>query len=761
VAQTTSVWVLLGFSLLAGVVSGQTPAKIDFAKDVLPLFRQNCAGCHGPSMQQGTLRLDRKSSAMKPFSRRVSAGSSQNSILYHRISGTEYGPQMPPTGALRPEQIALVKAWIDQGADWPDALANESDLPPLNPTAVSMVESLRSGEMASFMKAATTDPSLLNARGPDGATPFMYAVLYADPATLAKLLRLGADPNKRNDAKATALMWAARDLAKTRLLVEHGADVNAKSDDLRTPLMIAARRKGATPIVKFLLDHKANPNPNARPVTESSPLLEALMAGDAAMVEMLIERGADVKTTADQGLTLGAFANCSRCVELVAPKVTDKDAYTSALQFVAVLGDLKATRLMLDHGADVNAFDPLGRTPLMYAVLSDALPLDVVKVLIERGADVNAKDRHKNSGDAGVTVLDIARRNGHQPIIDLLVKAGAKATPEAPKVLQVRRDNTVRRAVQDALPLLQRSDAGFSNKAGCVSCHNNSMAAMAVGLARTRGFRIDEQIASAQVKTNVASLEKRRELMHQGFGNPVGDNFMDFVWSYVLLGLNAEHYPGDLNTDAVVLNLLSRQTPEGDWTYPQADTRPPIGLNYVTQTAVAMRAIQLYAPKPVQASADRAVRLATAWLARAKAANNEDRTWRLAALAWSGLDKTATQAAMKEVLAAQRPDGGWSDLPGMGSSAYATGRSLASLHTAGLSVTDPAYRRGVRFLLDTQLEDGSWYVKTRALAFQPEFDAGFPHGPDQFMSAAGTSWASMALALTLPEAGPARASRVR
>src|SRR5439155_893514 len=198
------------FWVAAGALSAQTRAKVDFAKDIQPLFRQNCVGCHGPSAQQAGLRLDRKSSVLKPFSRRLSPGSSQNSILYHRISGTEYGPQMPPTGALRPEQIALVKAWIDQGAVWPEALANEMELPPLNPKAVSMVESLRTGDLPSFMKAAGADPSLLNARGPEGSTPFMYAVLYSNPATLAALLKLGADPNKRNVANATPLIWAAR-----------------------------------------------------------------------------------------------------------------------------------------------------------------------------------------------------------------------------------------------------------------------------------------------------------------------------------------------------------------------------------------------------------------------------------------------------------------------------------------------------------------------------------------------------------------------
>src|SRR5580698_4103251 len=96
----------------------------------------------------------------------------------------------------------------------------------------------------------------------------------------------------------------------------------------------------------------------------------------------------------------------------------------------------------------------------------------------------------------------------------------------------------------------------------------------------------------------------------------------------------------------------------------------------------------------------------------------------------------------------------------MQSTAFATGESLVALHDAGLPVTDPAYQRGVRYLLETQQDDGSWYVKTRALAFQPEFDAGFPHGPDQFISAAGTSWASMALTLALPETAPARAARL-
>ena len=56
----------------------------------------------------------------------------------------------------------------------------------------------------------------------------------------------------------------------------------------------------------------------------------------------------------------------------------------------------------------------------------------------------------------------------------------------------------------------------------------------------------------------------------------------------------------------------------------------------------------------------------------------------------------------------------------------------------------PAAARGDPTTPAAQLEDGSWYVKTRALGFQPYFDNGFPHGVDQWISGAATGWATMA-----------------
>ncbi|HVV73063.1 MAG TPA: ankyrin repeat domain-containing protein, partial [Verrucomicrobiae bacterium] len=362
-------WILLvlGCAGLAGEAQAAAPSKVDFEKDVMPLFRENCVDCHGASKQKGGMRIDRRSSVMKAFTRRVVPGSSANSMVFHRLIGNEYGTQMPPNWALPSNDIAIIRAWIDQGAEWPEALANEADLPPLDPKATALVETLRQGKLASFLQTVKAEPALLNARGPEGSTPFMYAALYADTATLAKLLKLGADPNRHNDANATALMWASRNFEKTRLLVRHGADVNVRSDDYRTPLMIAARQPGAARTVKLLLDHGANPNPNSKPVAESSPLLEALTGGDEHIVELLLHAGADAKATAEMGLTMAVTTGCDKGLELVAASITDSNAYSIALDLTAVFGNLKAVRLMLDHGADVNVRDPFGRTPLMYA----------------------------------------------------------------------------------------------------------------------------------------------------------------------------------------------------------------------------------------------------------------------------------------------------------------------------------------------------------------------------------------------------------
>jgi hypothetical protein len=80
------------------------------------------------------------------------------------------------------------------------------------------------------------------------------------------------------------------------------------------------------------------------------------------------------------------------------------------------------------------------------------------------------------------------------------------------------------------------------------------------------------------------------------------------------------------------------------------------------------------------------------------------------------------------------------------SDAYATGVALYALQSIGVNRDDPVYRNGVRFLVQTQAADGSWYVASRAPKIQPYFQSGFPYDHDQWISAAATAWSVTALA---------------
>src|SRR5213080_2731487 len=99
--------------VFGGRYSAQQSGKVDFQRDVQPIFRQNCYGCHGPTQQMNGFRLDRRKDAMRGGTASpgvIRPGNSEASLLFFRIATNLAGPQMPPTGALGPGQIATIKA---------------------------------------------------------------------------------------------------------------------------------------------------------------------------------------------------------------------------------------------------------------------------------------------------------------------------------------------------------------------------------------------------------------------------------------------------------------------------------------------------------------------------------------------------------------------------------------------------------------------------------------------------------------------------
>ena len=173
--------------------------------------------------------------------------------------------------------------------------------------------------------------------------------------------------------------------------------------------------------------------------------------------------------------------------------------------------------------------------------------------------------------------------------------------------------------------------------------------------------------------------------------------------------------------------------------------------------ALAIYTLRTYGPPTEKADTDKVLARAAAWLEASKPATTQDRAFHLLGLVWSNASSPAIATAAKALASTQRADGGWSQLPTMGSDAYATGQALYALNTAAkMPVADPAYEKGIKYLLRTQAADGSWHVKSRSIWVQPYFESGFPYGHDQWISAAGTSWAVMALSLTVE---PQRISR--
>jgi squalene cyclase len=91
----------------------------------------------------------------------------------------------------------------------------------------------------------------------------------------------------------------------------------------------------------------------------------------------------------------------------------------------------------------------------------------------------------------------------------------------------------------------------------------------------------------------------------------------------------------------------------------------------------------------------------------------------------------------------------------MKSDAYATSTALYALNQAGgLSTADPSYQQGVKFLISSQLPDGSWHVATRSKPIQSYYESGYPHGKDQFASITAAGWATTVLAMAIPEQPP-------
>lgn len=612
---------------------------------------------------------------------------------------------------------------------------------------------IRSDDLGSLRRIAV--PASVNTADRHGTTPLMDAAAVGSTDAMKLLLDRGADPNAKNAFGATALMWAAGDIEKVRLLLGKGADVNARSNIGRTPLLIAVLRDGSFGIAKLLLEKGADATACDK---RGFTVLEAAAQGnDTATVRLVLAHGGDVKAKDGVGMTAlmaAAMNGNAEVTRLLLAKSSDVNAVTidsfetvkngpialglftpliSALPY----GGFDTVKLLVDAGANVNAADTRGMTPLMLAVSTDRPDPRIVRLLRSKGANLTIKSKR------GETVIDWANKFRNPEVLEALGVTATPAVRDMPgrQVIDAKKLG-VKAAVEKSVVLLQRTNGKFVASGGCVSCHAQNLTGMAVKVASMNGADVDGKLDAEMARSVLLLQGGIEQTLMQLADPPPGRLGME----YSVLQFGATGIPPSRAVDSFVRYIAAAQRKEGNWSYTDIP-RPPIEDGDFFSTAMGIRCLHLYNVPGRNTEFQDRIHRAGAWLDKAQPRSTEDRVMQLLGLQWAGMPVRRRE---HELLGLQREDGGWAQTPWLASDGYATGQVLYALHEAGMPAAHEAYARGVQYLVRTQQDDGSWHVSSRAPKFQPYFQSGFPYDDDQWISSAATAWAAMGMAYAIP-----------
>jgi ankyrin repeat protein len=681
--------------------------------------------------------------------------------------------------ALNVEAAIVLFAALSQFQPSSARMVCNGDRGEASPMAPELVRAIRDGDAHAVRKLIDSGADV-NARDADGNTPLILASFHASPKCVAILLEKGAGVNAVNKAGVTALIRGATNHEKIRLLVDAGAKVRVRTAELgNTPLILAARRAGNSRSVKLLIDHGASATERNR--AGVSPIMSGAASGDPETVQVLLEAGAkaddfrqsddpratDIAVGFRTPLMWAAYHNDTRMVRLLLEHGADPNQSTffgNPLSHACWNDAFEAAEILIDHGAKVGARDAVADfTPLHWAAGNERLRPQLVKLLLSSGADPNGVGGEAVGalGLAPQTPRSIAEKRGQTEIVAALAAAGAKEEPKPARIHRSRRampveldDSIIIASAETALGALQttaaRSRKAFLrhvSKQDCLSCHQQYLPMAAVAHARSRSIRVDPEAAREQI----ALLAKPRgpfancEFVVQALFYPDAAH----TFGYHLFGFAAESVAPSVMTDGMIHHLATVQASDGRWF--NNVPRPPMLSNDVTATALAIHAIKKFGWQGRNEEFSSSIERARGWLWTVDSEANEERIFQLLGLRWAGEPNGKLACLVNSLVREQRKDGGWAQLPTLESDAYATGEALYALaQFVKDPKIDPAWQRGLRFLLETQEDDGTWHVVRRAFPFQPTMNSGFPHHRDSWISAAATSWVVMALTQVLP-----------
>jgi ankyrin repeat protein len=313
------------------------------------------------------------------------------------------------------------------------------------------------------------------------------------------------------------------------------------------------------------------------------------------------------------------------------------------------------------------------------------------------------------------------------------------------------------RAIHQTTDLLATTRDAWVPHAYCYTCHHEGMQFRVDRVAAEHGLPVDRTEENDHLKKIMLRIH-RKELPYFQTDQVVrGTQLTDpaFANGLVLTSFHDLGISRSLPLEAAAQRLSKLQKAEGYWV--TTDERPPQASSRFTSTAYAIEAIKDYLPEQPAAEKHAVISKAKQWLLTSPPRDSEDKAMQLFGLRSAGASKREIDPIAKLLIGEQRQDGGWAQFKTRESDAYATGEILVALNEAGaLRTSDPAYRRGVAYLLKTQATDGSWHVKTRLLSpaqiSPPPFDFKLPYDDDYIVSYFGTAWADQALMLVLPRA---------
>jgi ankyrin repeat protein len=591
----------------------------------------------------------------------------------------------------------------------------------------------------------------IDTKGSQGQTPLMLAAAFGSADAVRVLIASGADVKMASPAGVTAVHWAVTDIGKTRTLIDAGADVHAVTQLGRTPLIIAAAAHDSSDVVRLLLSKGANVN--AADNTGVTPLIAAANADNLEVATMLLAHGADVHSKARTGqpstALMGAAVNgnAKLVTALLARKpdltvvsadrtVTGKHGPVrfgglTALHAAITGGNRDVVEMLLKAGVPVDARDVRGMTPLMWAIGTDRPASRIVSLLLAHQADATL------ISPDGESARDWARKfNNPAVLTHLKLLPAAASAPALPSLSPVR--SSAMEAVARSLPIQRAASATVMTSGGCPACHAQPLTTMVLETARARWPSLSPDVESAQVPFLLNAFSPQMLQLAEGGGMP--DALV-----YATMAMATQQMPSNRSTDALVRYLAAKQRAAGNWKG-VGGTRAPMQDGDFSRTAMAIRALTVYGTPALAHDYQEHVSRAAGWLSRQTPLTTEDRVMQLLGLHWADAHAGVRRARVNELLTLQREDGGWSQTPYLASDAYATGQVLYVLRELGVPAADATMQRGVAFLLRTQRDDGSWFVKSRAMKIQPYFESGFPYGHDQWISHAGTAWATLGLA---------------